>query len=984
LVTLSRRPLRDASTTGEAFVADTVPGDLSTTATISVGGNVSGTLETFGDHDWYAITLSAGQSISIALGGTSSAFPGEDLDTYLRFRDSAGNVIAFNDDAGGLNSLLQLTAPTAGTYYIDVGAFSESDRGNFQLTVSNYVPPPVFTYDQIADQLVNGYWGGPSQAHNWPVTQGGSLTVNLTGLTAAGQTLARAALDLWSDIIGVTFNEVNSGGNITFDDNQSGAFCNSNWTGHTTTTAHVNVGTDWLDTYGTGLNTYSFQSYIHEIGHALGLGHAGNYNSSAEYAFDASYRNDCWSTTIMSYFDQSDNTFYQIKGFTEQFVLTPMNADIVAMSMMYGLSTTTRTENTVYGFGSTANRSVFDATQFPNAAYTVFDNGGTDTLNYSGYSQNQLIDLNQEAFSNVGTGIGNVVIARGTVIENATGGSGADTINGNISANVLNGGGGDDTLNGNAGADTLNGAGGNDSLSGGNGDDTLIGAGGNDSLNGGNGIDTASYSSSAAGVTVSLAVASAQNTVGAGTDTLSFMENLTGSGFADTLTGDVNANKLLGNAGNDSLVGGDGNDTLDGGAGDDNLNGGAGIDTADYTSAAAGVTVAVKTGAQNTIGAGTDTFTAIENLTGSKFADTLTGNGSNNVLTGNNGNDTLIGQSGADSLSGGSGKDTLDGGSGSDILNGGGGADTATYATATGAVTVNLSLAAAQVTGGAGTDTLTLIENLIGSNFADHLTGSTAANTVDGGGGNDQIDGGLGKDILIGGAGQDNFIFSTTPNSSSNWDTISDFSVADDTIQLSQAIFAAAGGVGTLSASAFRNGTAAGDADDRIIYDQATGKIYYDADGTGAGGKVQFAKVTAGTVLTNLDFQIFAPAQAGLTDKPATLQHDTIAVIQLPDFDELAGSDAAQPDGLSALSAGSAMLSAATLPQHDMVMTIQLPAEAETDSSPVFESAALSLGGATLLPAIDVRLDVANMLMPDIDKPVLAMDGLPVPVDLFG
>ncbi len=965
-------------------MVDTVPGDLSTTATIGVGGTVNGTIETFGDHDWYKITLSAGQSISIFLDGTSTASPGFELDTYLNFRDASGNIIAYNDDAGGLSSILQLTAPSAGTYYIDIGTFDDSDRGDFQLNVTTYSPPPVFNYDQIADQLINGYWVGQGGAHHFDVTQGDTLDVNITALNAAGKALARAALDLWSDIIGVTFHEVTSGGDITFDDNDTGAYSTANWAGDITSDAHVNVGTDWLAAYGTGLNSYTFQSYVHEIGHALGLGHSGNYNSTAEYAFDASYRNDCWSTSIMSYFDQADNTYFQIRGYTQEFVLTPMNSDIVAMSLMYGLSTTTRSGNTVYGFGSTAGRAVYDAAQFAAAAYTVFDSGGTDTLNYSGYSQNQLIDLNSETFSNIGGSVGNVMIARGTVIENASGGSGADTINGNAVANILNGGGGDDVLNGNVGNDTLNGNAGNDTLNGGSGNDTLSGMTGNNTLNGNSGVDTASYSGAASAVTVSLAIAGAQNTLGAGTDTLSLIESLTGSAFNDTLTGDINANKLNGGAGNDSLTGGDGNDTLDGGAGNDSLNGGVGIDTADYTSATAGVTVAILAGGQNTVGAGTDTLTAVENLTGSKFADTLTGNAAANLLTGNEGNDTLTGLGGADTLMGVGGNDILDGGAGNDIINGGGGVDTARYATSTAAVTVSLMSTIAQTTGGSGSDTLTLIENLIGSNFADHLTGNTGKNTIDGGAGNDTIDGGGGNDTLIGGAGLDNFAFNSTPNNSSNWDTISDFSVVDDTILLSQAIFAAAGGVGTLSSSAFRLGTAAGDADDRIIYDLASGKIYYDADGTGAGAKVFFAKVTAGTVLTNADFQVFAPAQAPLPDKQASLQHDSVGVTSLSADSEMQPAPLPQ-ETVAAIQPHSQLeVHSATLQQAGNA-TIQLPAEAENGTGQVFESAALSLGGSMQFPSLDVRLDVANMLLPDIDGHGLPVSALAAPpIDLFG
>ncbi len=106
------------------------------------------------------------------------------------------------------------------------------------------------------------------------------------------------------------------------------------------------------------------------------------------------------------------------------------------------------------------------------------------------------------------------------------------------------------------------------------------------------------------------------------------------------------------------------------------------------------------------------------------------------------------------------------------------------------------------------------------------------------------------------GSGADLFLFNSALNASSNVDRITDFSRADDTIQLDNDVFTAAGAVGTLSAGAFHAGTSAHDADDRIIYDSTTGRIYYDADGNGGGARVLFAQVTAGVALTNADFQI--------------------------------------------------------------------------------------------------------------------------------
>jgi Ca2+-binding RTX toxin-like protein len=109
---------------------------------------------------------------------------------------------------------------------------------------------------------------------------------------------------------------------------------------------------------------------------------------------------------------------------------------------------------------------------------------------------------------------------------------------------------------------------------------------------------------------------------------------------------------------------------------------------------------------------------------------------------------------------------------------------------------------------------------------------------------------------MNGGAGADQFVFDTALDGLGNVDRIADFSVADDTILLDQSIFSAIASTGTLDASAFRAGTAAQDADDRVIYDSASGRIYYDADGSGAGAQVLFAQVTAGLALTNADFLV--------------------------------------------------------------------------------------------------------------------------------
>ena len=125
-----------------------IPASSSTTAGIVVGGTVPGSLEVIGDHDWFRITLEAGQSVTVTLNGTTLEDP------YLRILNSSGTVIHENDDiSSGINrdSRVSFTASTGGTYYIDVGAWDDGYAGQYQLGVTNYVAPPVWTYDQIAD-----------------------------------------------------------------------------------------------------------------------------------------------------------------------------------------------------------------------------------------------------------------------------------------------------------------------------------------------------------------------------------------------------------------------------------------------------------------------------------------------------------------------------------------------------------------------------------------------------------------------------------------------------------------------------------------------------------------------------------------------------------------------------------------------------------------------------------------------------------------
>lgn len=440
---------------------DDLPADATTPATLALGDTFSSQLEVVGDRDWIAVELVAGQRYAISLNGTGADPVSDPL---VRLYDAAGNLVAENDDGGpGLNSLLNYTVTTTGTYYVEAAAWDDAAAGSYTVGLGTAPPLEEYTNDQIAEFLRAGYWtGNGSAARHWNVTDGGTITVNLVDLTADGQTLARAALGLWSDLTGINFAEVAVGGQIVFDDDEEGAFASTTTSGGFIQSVEVNVSTDWIDTYGTNLNSYSYQTYIHEIGHALGLGHAGPYNESADYAADAIYLNDSWQASVMSYFSQTENTYIDA---TFAFVVSPQVADVLAIQNIYGLAANIRAGDTVYGFNSTAGNPIYDATSFTTiTSYTIVDSGGVDTMDYSGSRANQTLDLRAESHSSLQGGLGNVSIARGTVIENAIGGFGNDTLIGNSADNTLTGNDGDDRFFASGGTDTYNGGAGNDTV----------------------------------------------------------------------------------------------------------------------------------------------------------------------------------------------------------------------------------------------------------------------------------------------------------------------------------------------------------------------------------------------------------------------------------------------------------------------------------------------------------------------------------------
>ncbi|MBL1406302.1 MAG: M10 family metallopeptidase C-terminal domain-containing protein, partial [Rhizobiales bacterium] len=229
------------------------------------------------------------------------------------------------------------------------------------------------------------------------------------------------------------------------------------------------------DVYNTD-QEYGFSLTLHEIGHAIGLSHPGDYNgaSADTYATEAEYFQDTEQYSVMSYWDENnsgaDHYAYAFTGAGYEWVggehTGYMLHDIAALQRLYGANMTTRTGDTVYGFNSNTGDSTWTLDSAADSIIAaVWDAGGIDTIDTSGFYEDAVIDLREEAFSSFGGLTYNFAIAKGVTIENAIGGHGDDQILGNDAANTLLGNDGDDQLDGGAGSDII---------SGGAGDDTIV------------------------------------------------------------------------------------------------------------------------------------------------------------------------------------------------------------------------------------------------------------------------------------------------------------------------------------------------------------------------------------------------------------------------------------------------------------------------------------------------------------------------------
>ena len=335
-------------------------------------------------------------------------------------------------------------------------------------------------------------WGSPTLST--PGTPGGNVTYwfdTASNWTDVEQTALASGLALWSAEANITFSLAASAAlaNFTFIRGTDGSahqkFPNvevsvigSSVEGLPGPGAYISIDTRVPGFGPIGSPSLArglpYSTLVHEIGHMIGLGHAGPYNNAVTLATQqfSPYDTQLWS--IMSYIDPTDPSAkyygsYPVTGTDWDFYspTTPMILDILAAQRIYGRPTSGPLVdgNHIFGFNSNLDPSIkdyFDFTVNKNPVVTIWDGGMNNTLDLSGWSTPATIDLTPGAFTSANGQVNNIAIAPDTVIETAKGGDGSDHIYGNSYANFLVGNEGSDWLEGRRANDTDTGGPGSD------------------------------------------------------------------------------------------------------------------------------------------------------------------------------------------------------------------------------------------------------------------------------------------------------------------------------------------------------------------------------------------------------------------------------------------------------------------------------------------------------------------------------------------
>jgi len=715
---------------GEDVVPAFVP-----TVTLGLGEVVNGFIDSdvgpysgYSEVDSYSITLTAGTIVTIEVAGGGNSFsslvPGE-LDTVMELYDADGNYITGNDDISypdDVSSRISFLVSETGTYTLDVFAYSDSVFGptGYQITTSVQDVADLDPLDAIIWENAENvpfddtntayvYFAGAGETFG-ETADDGTSPIPSYGWSDREIEQVMTALGEYSKILGTNYEITNDAESATFrllttTSTEYGAYFypQDPAYGDAQGIGAFNVNSGGWDKPGFSSQDipgdqvsleqggYAFAVILHEFGHAHGLAHPHDTGGGSEILPGVTSATGTYGIydlnqgvyTVMSYNDAWDfhpdgPTPYTLGNIDSGWSGTLSAFDIAALQERYGVINEYATGDDVYLLG--------DAND-PGTYYeTIWDTAGVDTIQYDGARDAQ-IDLLAATidYSPTGGGVisfvddiwGGYTIARGVVIENATGGEGDDVLLGNAADNALTGNDGDDTLVGREGDDTLFGGRGRNILTGGSGDDTFVISGahitvgyatitdfeigdsfsilslgngrmvfdqvGDDTIISANGVAVATVEDANAALV--LAFTDFQfdpRSITLSVEGVSASYSLTGTAQSETLRGKNNGINLIdGRGGDDFISGGKLADVLYGGNGKDVLDGAKGDDT----------------------------------LSGGNGNDILYGDAGDDVLSGGSGSDSLYGGAGDDVLIGGNGADLLVGGKGDDILSGGRGAD---------------------------------------------------------------------------------------------------------------------------------------------------------------------------------------------------------------------------------------------------------------------------------------------------------------------